>query len=310
MEYHGIRLNLGEEKEGKPLGEPALLGDLYAQKQFSEGWTLYRTLRETGAVGAAEHLLGARCARGRGDLFGARWALNDAVESATEGPVLGQVRFTYGLVLREIGEFGTAIEFLSACIQGMHGYAELAPVMEGPAYYNLGLALRQTRRFPEALSAYREAAARFRAEGMRTYLCMTLHNMAWVACLVGDLPTAQSALGEAEPLCDTGDLRVHQSIGQAFAHSLGGPAEQEQAMRTCEGLTKADHAPAHIRSHAYWLAGKVALATDRLELAESLARNALDWGARSAEESRCLRDAADLLREIRQRQLSLNSSGS
>lgn len=292
------------------MGEPAPLEGLYAQQRFEEGWTLYRSLRETGAAGAAEHLLGARCARGRGDLFGARWALGEAEEARPEGQVLGQVRFTYGLVLREIGEYNTAIEYLSACIRGLGHYAELAPVMEGPAYYNLGLALRQTRRYDEALSAYQEAAARFRGESMHTYLCMTLQNLAWVACLVGNAPAAQSALAEAEPLCNSEVLRTHQSLGQAFVASLGDLPDRERAMALCESFIRAEHTPNQVRSHAYWLAGKVALSLDKLDLAESLARSALDWGARSGNDNRCLHDAADLLREVRLRQLPLRPSGS
>jgi len=291
------------------LGERSVLVELYAQRKFDEGWAQYRSLKATGETGAAEHLAGARCARGRGDLFAARWAIGLAQEANPTGSLLGQIRFTHGLILREIGEFNSAVQCFMACIQGMWEYPELAPVMEGPAYYNLGLAYRQTRRYTEARQAYEEAAARFRPEHMTESLCMTLHNLAWVACLVNDPSTARTALAESQPLCGTEEFRIHQTIGEAFLASLGDETDRHRAIEICDGLTKGGHVPDQVRSHAYWLAGKVALGLGQHDLAESLARHGLEWGTKAQDDNRCLHDAADLLREIRQQQLSPKPSG-
>lgn len=265
-------------------------------------WAEYLRLTATGGADAEAHLIGSMAARERGDLQGARWAVEKAVEAGPSGVLLVRVWFQRGVLLREVGEAAAAVAQFEACLQHLEQYPGLQQVMEGPAWYNLGLALRQARRHEEAIAAYQRAVGVFRSESMTTHLCMALHNLAWVACMLGRKELAREALDESARFCTGGAMQWHQRIGEAFYMAQGGPERQLQAMQLAQEII--DHPgdlPADVRSHACWLAGTVALQLGLYHAAEDLANQAVHHAVRARGENRCLLDAADLLREVRLR---------
>lgn len=265
-------------------------------------WAEYQRLTSAGEACVEAHLIGSMAARERGDLQGARWAIEKALEAGPTGMLLVRVWFQRGVLLREVGEAAAAVEQFESCLRHLGNYPVLRQVMEGPAWYNLGLALRQARRYDEAIAAYQRAVILFRSEMMTTHLCMALHNLAWVACLLGRMELAREALDESAPLCSEGALKWHQRIGEAFCMAQGGLEHQRQAMELAQEII--DHTgdlPADVRSHACWLAGTVALQLGLCHAAEDLANQAVHYAVQAKGENRCLLDAADLLREIRLR---------
>lgn len=269
---------------------------LYEERRFDEGWALYRSLETEADSGPEIHYYGARCARGRHDYHGARRAIGRALEGQPGGTLLGQIRFTYAIMLQEVGEYLAALEAWQQVIAGMGEYPELGPVMEGPAWNNLGLTLRMQRQYDAALDAYHRAAVLLRQESSTTHLHTALLNIAWVHCLRGNAAAAREALDEGERLTRPGEPAFRQQLGRAFLAAVEG--DHHGALHTCEALGQAEAAPLHVRSHAYWVAGRVALSQGILDPAESLIRQALKLGAEARDDERCLHDAAQLFREI------------
>lgn len=272
------------------------LRELYEQHRFDEGWALYRSLEAEADSGPEVHYYGARCARGRHDYHGARRAIGHALEGQPSGALLGQIRFTDALMLQEMGEYLSAIEAWQRVIAGMGEYPELAPVMEGPAWNNLGITLRMQRQYDAALDAYHRAAALLRQENSTAHLHIALLNIAWVHCLRGNAVGAREALDEGEPLLRPGELTFKQRLGRAFLAAVEG--DYTDALQACEELGQAEEVPLHVRSHAYWVAGRVALSQGILDPAESLIRQALKLGAEARDDDRCLHDSAQLFREL------------
>lgn len=293
------------------MGAMQALRTAWSDRRLDDAWAEYRRLVAMGEADAETHLVGARAARAKNDLFGARWAIEAAAGANPTGAILGQVRFTYGNILRELGEVLPAIEQLTACIDGFDDYPELAPLMLGPTYYNLGLALRQARRYTDAIEAYGTAREHFRRENMDSMLCMTLHNLAWVACLEGRLDEAGEALDESRSLAGTDTLRWHQRLGEAFLESLGGESDRRHALELCQVIvSEPGEVPTHVRSHACWVAGRVALALHQPDAAEQLAVQALNHATAARGENRCLTDAAELLKSVREIRLIAQPPGS
>lgn len=280
------------------------------QDQYEAAWAEYQRLIATGEADAEAHFIGAMVGWERGDLQGARWAIERALEAKPTGTLLLRVWFHRGVLLRELGEVLAAVGQFETCLRHLPQYPELQQVMEGPAWYNLGLALRQAHRYAEAITAYQRAVQIFRTESMTTHLCMALHNLAWAACTLFQKEIAQQVLSESASLCSDGDLKWHQRIGEAFLMALGGPEEQRHAMELAQEMVDCpDDVPADVRSHSCWLAGTVALKLGLWREAEDLANQAVQHAVQARGENRCLLDAADLLREIRIRLQSDPSVG-
>jgi len=270
----------------------------YQDRKLGDAWVAYKRLVAQGDADAEAHLYGALAAWADKRLYEARWAIEKAVEVDPQGSVLGQVRMVHGVVLREIGEIRAAIIQLELFISNLHEYPQLGPVALGAAHYNLGLAYRQARRLPDSLEAYTLACSEFRREGLKTNLCQALHNFAWASCLLGETDAANEALQEAASLLDTDVLRHHQQIGEAFI--LASTGNLTTAMELCQRITDHDDSmPLGVRSHAYWVSGKVALQMGRVQEALSLAKQSVYYAAVGLGEDRCLTDAAELLHEIR-----------
>lgn len=284
------------------MGDLGKLRAFYESGAFEAGWNLYQTeLAEW--PGPEWHYYGARCARALGDLPGARRAIMQAIALNPTGALLGQTLFTCGIILRESGENGTAAERFREALARMEEYPNLRPVMDGPTYYNLGLTLRSLGDMAGALDCYRRAADIQRREDLREQLRMTLQNIAWLLCILGDATGAREALDEAEPLIANPQGRWQQQLGMAFLVAVEG--DRERALHACEAITNSpESVPLDVRSHAYWLAGRIALEIGQYPLALQLGQAALDWGQQAQTvDMRCWQDASKLLREIRQRQM-------
>lgn len=292
------------------MGDLQALKAAFSERRLDDAWALYRQLDATDGACAEGHLVGARVAMAREDLLAGRYAIEKAAAESSTGALLGQIRYTRGLILQLLGDVQAAIEQMQACINGVNEYPTLGPVMLGPAWNNLGLLLRQSKRYQEAIDAYTTACGICRTESLPTYLCMALHNLAWTACMMGDRTRAQFALDESEPLATTATLKWHQKITQAYLSALGDLDDQRHAMELCQSLISQPDAPIDIRSHACWVAGQVAMKLGQLEAAEDLAKQAVHHASQDRSESRCLRDAADLLRSIRELRFMSTSSGS
>ncbi len=84
-----------------------------------------------------------------------------------------------------------------------------------------------------------------------------------------------------------------------------------RALELCEQIVgRYDAVPHDVRSHACWLAGRVALEIGQLEAAEGFANQAVHYGSLARDENRCLMDAAELLRQVRQIRLQPQPPGS
>jgi tetratricopeptide (TPR) repeat protein len=284
------------------------LRELRAAERYADAWRLYQQLVAMRETSAEACLIGGQAAKKLGHLWAAKDALESSLEREPDGAVLGMTRFVLGEVMRLLGKPHEAIQLLSAFLDGLPEYPQLAPIGLGPARYNRGMALRQAGRLEDSLYDYHAACEEFRRESMPSYLCMALQNLAWVASLLGDAVQTRHALEEARPLCATPYLRWHQRLGDAFLTAINSnPLDpesqhrcQQHAVELCQVIYEHEGSdvPLLVRSQAYWLAGTISL--DRGEIDQ-----ALHFGQRAIEcayttevaDSRSLYDAADLLRE-------------
>lgn len=283
------------------VGESDWLRQAYVERRYGDAWAEYRRLAAAGPVPADVHLIGARAAERDGNLYAARHAIDGALGADPQGALRVEALFTRGVILLLIGDSAGALDDLQATVAGLEHEPNLGAVMLGPAYYNLALAFRQRRRYAEALDHYRVAIERFRAEAMHDHLRMALQNLAWVCCVVQDADGARSALDEAGSLCRSAEAMLLQQIHEAFLGSVVGGECARDAMATCERiLSDSGDVPAGIRSHACWVAGRIALQMGQLEAAEALAGQAVTFGLQAREDHHSLLDASELLREVRQ----------
>lgn len=284
------------------MGDVERLNSLYEGGQFDQAWALYRQLEATGEASPEAHLVGARTARRMGDLYGARGAIDRAVDGTPGGEIRGQVLFCAGVVYRELGDVHMAIDQFRTFLADGADHPQAVEIAAGHAWYNLGLALRQARQLDASLDAYRMACDLHRVNNLRQSLREALQNLAWVACMLGQPETARVALDEAEGLLENEKAHWHQRVGVAYLASFA--VDQSEALRRCEEIVSyCGEVPAGVRSHACWVAGAVALRLGRLDEAEALAEQAVHYGSLDRSDSRALRDAAELLREVRSAQL-------
>lgn len=277
----------------------------WSERRLEDAWAEYVRLAAAGEAEAEGHYLGARVAWGRGDLLGARRIMEDrALAAGPTGSMLAHVRFGLGMITLTLGESAVALELFDLFLQDLPG--DLAPVWEGPAYLNRGLALRQLRRYPEAIQSYHRACVLFRAEGMKCHLSHALQNMAWAACLLRDTETAREALEESRTVCETQEDLWHQRLGEAFLAATAG--EGARALDLCRTiLSEPGSVPDDVRSHACWIGGRAALQLRQLHEALCLANEAVTVAVRAKGLNRCFHDASELLREVR---LAMQQTGS
>lgn len=286
------------------------LQELYEARRLDEAWQEYQRLLEVGPADAEVHLLGALTARflPAPNFQEARRALERAEAAGPAGVTLGKVRLIMGNLLREIGDTSAAIDCYEAFLDGIGDYPSLRSVCIGVAHNNLGSTYRCARRYEDALRSYQTACEEFRQNDFPEYLRQCLQNMAWLLCLMGNAQPAEAALVEAEDLCRTDEARWHQRIGWAYLETIVG--EYTSALNRCEGIIKAEAvAPPEIVSHAFWVAGQVALTLRQFEQAELMAGQAVSWSLRVKDDVRPMQDANSLRREIYQARVHKNQTG-
>lgn len=286
------------------------LRQLWEQRRLNEAWAEYQRLLAASLADAESHLLGALTARFQPspDYRQARQALERAEACHPSGITLGKMRLAMGNLLREVGETTAAIECFVAFINEIDSYPELKPVCLGVAHYNLGLALRCARRYDDALLAYETGCREFRANDFPDYLRQCLQNLAWLHCLLGNVQLAESALVEAEDLCNSAEARWQQQIGWAYLEAISG--ERSNALARCDRIIKAEaEAPPVVVSHAYWVAGQVALTLGQIDQASMLADQAISWSIRVQDDVRPMHDANRLRRDINQMKIHKDLSG-
>lgn len=278
------------------MGDLGKLRTFYESGAFEAGWNLYQTeLAEW--PGPEWHYYGARCAMRLRNHGGARMAVEQASALRPTGALLGQLRFTRSLLVQEIGEYKIAVGLWEETIRGLTSeYPELAPVMEGACWNNLGLTLRILKRHTEALDAYHRAANILRREGPEDALRIALLNINWLQCIQGNAGAARVALEEAAGLARNQKAHWQHRLGEAFLLTVEG--YREQALRLCEEIGRTSEAAPEVNSHACWLAGRIALEAGHYELAESLARQGIAVGDGARDANRCMHDASDLLRSV------------
>ena len=274
---------------------------LYKEGKYQEAWWAYTALTARGEVSADVHQWGAKAAHGLGHLHSALYALEQGLAVA-KGDEAGKVRFARAVFLIGVGRFESAITEFHRWIEDLPQYPSLEPVYLGLVYYHLGLVCRQLERYTESMEHYTSACKHLRRHNQREHLGVTLHNMAWVACLQGDEAKAENALDQALPLCDTKELHWHQQIGRAFLLAVSRGGDLRKVMTLCEAIIeyKGDDLPMSVRSHAYWLAGRVAMELNLGDSARVMAEQAL-WCAAAVGDDRCLSDASRLIAEVDRR---------
>lgn len=278
----------------------------YQQQLYADVRDEYRRIVATMQLTSAEHLLGSRAMRRLADLRGARGAVEAALKLQPTGNLLGECRFQAGILYREMGDVSLAVTMFEVFLDGLDDYPQLRGVAEGAARHNLGLALRQQRRFGEAIEAYWRALECHRRDGMDRYRCTTLHSLAWSLCLHGSPGEAEGCLVEAEPLCQSDEERGRQAIGRGHLALCQGHLAMA-VHYVSPVIEQAGDYPAAVVSHAYWIVGHMALLRYDLSEAESMALLAVKWAQRDSD-GRTFTDASELLAAVR-RQMSITAEG-
>lgn len=258
----------------------------------------------SGPTGPEIHLEGALIAQRLGRRHSAHYALLEALAGDPKGELLGRIRFVHATALREIGNFDGAIAAFTSWLADLGQYSGLEAKYLGAAHYNLGLALRQAEHYADSLRHYQLACDEFRRRDQPTYLAMSLYNLAWAACLSGRSDIAEAALHDAEPHSSVAPFTWHHRLTGAFVQAVSENGDLHRVMELCRDIIEgpATDVPPSVRSHAYWLSGRVALALELLDTAQYMVEQALLHGARAGDANRCLSDAEQLLLEIRDRQ--------
>jgi tetratricopeptide (TPR) repeat protein len=233
-----------------------------------------------------------------GRIHSAMHALERGMAVAS-GDDQGKMRFARATFLIGLGRLDEAEESFYGWMADLTQYPGLEPVYVGLVYYHLGLICRQQERFADSARFYATACEYLRRDNQCAHLGLALHNLAWVACLQGDEATALHALDEALPLCETPQLHWHQQIGRAFLLTVQRLPDLRMAMTLCEEIIdyKGEDLPQAVRSHAYWLAGRVALELSLRDAARVMAEQAL-LNAVGVDTDRCLKDAYRLMADV------------
>lgn len=278
------------------------LRDLINSKQWDKASALYTQAKDEFPESSRLLLMGSYIFFSKLDLFRARLLVERALEVLTESDppkILGQIRYHLGLVARTIGDSHVALEHLTLFLQELPvKYPELT-MAEGNAYFQLALTKRQRNDFPGAEAAYQQAIACCRRDGLPYLLCQSLHNLAWLYCHMKQPSEARTCLEEADTLLTSAELRIHQTLGEAFLAALEG--DHAQAVSLCESIfrqaERGEPITAEEQAQAAWVAGMVALEQGNLDHASALADSALTY-ATQAKQSRLMNDASNLRREV------------
>ncbi|MFZ5814556.1 MAG: tetratricopeptide repeat protein [Bacillota bacterium] len=272
--------------------------------RHAEAWRIYDQLREAGEPGPETHLLGGRAALARGDLHGARTALERALEAGAAGEARGQALLVLGDVRRRLGEPIPAAATLEEFLAGMDAeYPELGRHWRAAGLYNLGLTYRQLHRLEEAVAAYREAAAESGLEALTDLQARSLWNLAWVLTLQGDTQRAREALAESEQIRRDEWARWHQLIGWAFIEAVEGRTARVSELTG--RILRSETAPADVRAHACWLLGREALRMGDVQAAINLADGGMAEALNDLGDNRAYRDSVELWQEARRRQMEM-----
>jgi tetratricopeptide (TPR) repeat protein len=297
---------LGLVKKGGGVVNRDRVEQLYNEGKYQEAWWAYTALTARGGVPADVHLLGVQAAFRLGHLHSALYAIDQASVVAS-GNDAGKVRFARAGCLITLGRYDEATAELGRWIADLAQYPSLEPAYLGLAYYNLGVVSRQRERYAESMKYYATACDHLRKHNRHADLRMALQNMAWVACLSGDEATALDTLDQAEPLCESKGAHWHQQIGRAFLQAVSSNGDLHRVMTVCQAIIEhdGDDLPLSVRSHAYWLSGRVAMELGLSETARVMSEQAL-WFAAAEGDDRCLSDAARLINEIDHRFASVS----
>jgi tetratricopeptide (TPR) repeat protein len=271
-------------------------------KQWNKAWQEFERLSEEGPTGTRLLLMGSHAAFGRSDYFRARHLAEKALAAWTSSDsfkLLGQIRFHLGMVLRVVGDSHLALEQFKQFLSELSSkYPELS-MGEGKAYFYMGLTLRERRDMDGAASAYHQANACFRRDGLPSLLCASLLNQGWLYCHMNRADDARTCLTEAASLANTAELQVHLTLGEAFLAAIEG--RYAQAHHLCESLfrrvERGETLTAEEQCQATWIAGTVALAQGDLDGASALANFALTL-ATEAKDSRLMNDVGALRRNV------------
>lgn len=274
-------------------------------KQWEKAWNEFQHLKDEGPPSARLLHLGSLAAYGRKDLFRARHLAEAALAAWSQSDthkLQGQIRFHLGMITRELGDTHIALEQFQLFLAELSTkYPELS-MGEGKAYYHLGLTLRQRRDFDGAVSAYSKAITLFRRDGLPSFLCVTLQNLAWLYCHMRKPAEARACLQETGALLTTTELRIHQTLGEAFLAAIEG--RHDVAAERCGTIFRMVERGEQVlpdeQSQAAWIAAMVADEQGQLDRATALANIALTF-ATEAKDSRLINDANTLRRSIQLR---------
>ena len=262
---------------------------------------LYASLR--GDIAPEVHLEGALIAWRLGRYHTALRAVREGLALEPAGDLLGMLQFEHATLLRAIGKYEESITEAQKWIADVDQYPGLVPKgYLGCVHFDIALTSRQLERFSQSIEHYRIALDEFQRHGHPTYVTMTLLNLAWAACLSGEVEIAADALRQAEPHSSEQPLVWHHRLTCAFLLAVSDDGDLRRVMDLCREVIEAEgDVPPEVKSHAYWLSGRIALELGLIDTAQVMVEQALLYGARTIDPERCITDAARLMWEIRER---------
>lgn len=285
---------------GGGVGEIHEIREAIEAGRHEEALALYHVHMASAAwVSPEMHYLGGRAALAYGNQYGARQALERAIETGAHGELRGKALLVLGLSCRRVGDVVMAEQHLTTFLDEMpREYPQLGPMWRGSALNSLALTYRQRGRFIEAREHYLAAAVEFRQEGLRNELAQVLWSLAWVLCLLEDGAGARAALDESEALRSDELARWHQTLGRAFCEAMEG--WQDSTTQRLTRIMQAATAPPDVVAHAYWLTGREAFRQSDLPKALTMAEQAIQIAQTDTNDTRAHRDAIDLRQAVLQ----------
>jgi tetratricopeptide (TPR) repeat protein len=237
----------------------------------------------------------AKAAYLKGDYVTAQAKSEAALLASPPWPQLGHALHGAAVACAEAGQVDRAAPYWERLFAGITAGESYPALPAALARYNWAYTLRMQRRYQEAADQYRQALVMFRAEGK--FVVQGLHNLAWAALQAGDVQTAAQCLteaGERQAEFAGDDAHNHQLV-RAFLSALQGDG---QAAAICDSLLDDGGAPGHVRAHACWLMGNVALNAGDMTGAAAWAAQARDHARGDVCEARLLVDIGELQSRI------------
>jgi tetratricopeptide (TPR) repeat protein len=215
---------LGPGGGGRIVDQLAELRVLYQERKLIEARELYEG--QPGSRNSEWYWLGSLVYWHLGEYPLSRWAADYGLSLGARGEVRIKLLQRLGTTEERMGAFGEAIEHLEACLAELPAYPSLAAIMRGAVLNNLAHAYftrnGSHESLRQAIHHYEQAAEEFRREGMREHLCQCLQSLAWALCDTGRADRAARAIDEAAPLCTTEQLRLHQTVVNAYQLLIAG----------------------------------------------------------------------------------------